>query len=104
MQPPIEGNEPVFSLWHSSHESAKSQYSYFPERFKAFLALSGLQCQKEGRRAATRGNSASLRTQIMNMFSGLESAMAQGHYATACNHFSEREQSQIVAGEPRRRA
>jgi hypothetical protein len=34
----------------------------------------------------------------MNMFSGLESAIAHGHYATACNHFSEREQSQIVAG------
>ena len=44
------------------------------------------------------GSSASNRTQIMNMFSGLESAMAHGHYATACNHFSAREQSQIVAG------
>jgi hypothetical protein len=44
------------------------------------------------------GSSVSNRTQIMNMFSGLESAMAHGHYATACDHFSEREQSQIVAG------
>ncbi len=44
------------------------------------------------------GSSASNRTQIMNMFSGLESAMAHGHYATACNHFSAHEQSQIVAG------
>ncbi len=40
MQPPIEGNEPVFSLWHSSHESAKGEYSSFPKRFKVFLALS----------------------------------------------------------------
>src|SRR6202042_2568738 len=37
MQPPIEGNEPVFSLWHSSHESAKWQYSLFGRRFKVFL-------------------------------------------------------------------
>ena len=27
----------MFSLWHSSHESAKPQYSLFPERFKGFL-------------------------------------------------------------------
>ena len=34
----------------------------------------------------------------MSMFSGMESAMAHGDYATACAHFSDREQSQIVAG------
>ena len=46
MQPPIEGNEPVFSLWHSSHESAKGEYSSFPKRFKVFLALSRIECQE----------------------------------------------------------
>jgi len=35
----------VFSLWHSSHESAKGEYSSFPKCFKAFLALAGLECQ-----------------------------------------------------------
>jgi hypothetical protein len=54
--------------------------------------------ERAGSGSAARGNSASDRAQIVNMFSGLESAMARGHYATACNHFSERERSQIVAG------
>jgi len=34
----------------------------------------------------------------MKMFSALEGAMARGDYATACAHFSRRQQSQIVAG------
>ena len=38
------------------------------------------------------------RTQIQNMFSALERAMARGDYTAACERFSQREQSQIVAG------
>ncbi len=35
----------MFSLWHSSHESANAQYSFFPKRFKDFLALGARECQ-----------------------------------------------------------
>jgi hypothetical protein len=33
-------------LWHSSHESANREYSFFRRRFKVFLALARRECQR----------------------------------------------------------
>ncbi len=41
--------------WHSSHESAKGKYSFFPARFKDFLALDTRECQWASLRSASVG-------------------------------------------------
>ena len=120
----------MFSLWHSSHESANEQYSFFPARFKGFwhsvvesanharfatgatahspcdhrrgmrrrLACLCLLCLAVAACGGSSGGGTSDRTQITNMFSALDSAMARGDYPAACAHFSQREQSRLVAG------
>jgi hypothetical protein len=41
--------------WHSSHESANGKYSFFPARFKVFLALFPQECQWASLRSASMG-------------------------------------------------
>ncbi len=36
--------------------------------------------------------------QIANLFTSVDSEMARGDYASACRHFSQHQQSNIVAG------
>jgi hypothetical protein len=44
------------------------------------------------------GTGSSNRQQIQHMFASMESSMAQGDYAGACNWLSEREQATVVSG------
>jgi hypothetical protein len=48
--------------------------------------------------AACGGSGGSDRQQIAGMLNSIDSAMARGDYVTACQHFSQHQQSAIVAG------
>src|ERR1700733_18274 len=48
--------------------------------------------------ASSGGSGSSNKQQITNLFTSVDSEMASGDYVSACRHFSQHQQSNIVAG------